>query len=509
MLPGVDVRGGDNLPGKSSGDGYIVAAPSAHKSGHSYVWVNEPGTVELAEWPPALLALMAARKHKDAATMQGAAMDSTPTVVNNVEAYVSKALQNTAETVATTPSGQRHDALLKAATSVGRLIEYVGKDRATAALVGAVEAWGGGVNDADTQTIADGLAYGSAHPKQLAVGAAAHESAASGAEATEPRKLFQIQPLSDFEHVPPQKWLIEGVLIEDSIAFMFGLPDCYKSFCAQAMAYAMYNGSPWYEKATVQGSVLYIAAEGVRGMYTRMRALAQYHGTEVPSNLQVIGQAVYFGEPAYLAQLQEDLAAMSEEQRPKLIIIDTLGRSTGPLHENDTKDMGMFVDALDSIRRATGACVLCVHHTSKAGEDMRGNITLRGAATTMLKVTRRGENSTEVTAFKQKEDAKFKPLILEVVPVELDPFTSSIVLRPTDEMLYIETATAKELNKAKVLTILQGGPLTSSEWKARAMAALDLSDTTVARYMRALKSEGTVLQQGRGICTLAQPTQAA
>jgi len=270
LLPGVDVRGEP---------GYIVAAPSAHKSGNYYEWVNEPGTVELAEWPPALLALMATRKHKDTATMQGATVDSTPTVVSNVEAYVSKALQNTAETVATTPSGQWHDALLKAATSVGRLQEYVGKDRATAALTGAVGAWGVGVNDADTQTIADGLAYGVAHPKLLRVGAAASGAAASGAaasgaaasgatasgaEATESRKLFQIQPLSDFEHVPPQKWLIEGVLIEDSLAFMFGLPDCYKSFCAQAMAYAMYNGTPWYDKATVQGNVLYIAAEGVR-----------------------------------------------------------------------------------------------------------------------------------------------------------------------------------------------------------------------------------------------------
>jgi len=253
-------------------------------------------------------------------------------------------------------------------------------------------------------------------------------------------------------------------------------------------------------------TVHFILARVLRGMYKRMRALAQYHGTEVPHNLQVIGQAVYFGEPAHLKQLQEDLAAMSVEQRPKLIIIDTLGRSTGPLNENDTKDMGMFVDALDSIRRATGACVLCVHHTSKAGEDMRGNITLRGGATTMLKVTRKSEKTAEVTAYKQKEDARFEPLLLEVVPVELDPFTSSIVLRPTEDMCVIEPFTATEAKKAKLLTILQGGALTSSEWRARALATLDMADSTATRYIKALKTEGVVEQQGnRGPYALVAP----
>lgn len=498
LLEGVDVRGDGGL---------IVAAPSGHKSGGSYEWVNKPVATPLAEWPPALLALMAARTHKDAATMHGATMDSTPTVVSNVEAYVAGALQNMAKTVAATPSGQRHDALLKAATSVGRLMEYIGKDRATAELTGAVEAWGAGVNGADTQTIADGLAYGSAHPKQLAVEGAASGATVGGATAHESKTLFTIESIKDFEHVPPQKDIVEGMLQEDSLAIVYGASSAYKSFAMFGLAFAMCHGMSWYGRKVEQGNVLYIAAEGGRGLYLRARALAQFHDVDIPDNLSIIGKSVYFGEAAYLNLLCEKLEAMPVEQRPQLIIIDTLARNIGALNENDATDMGQFTMALDRVRHITGGCVLAVHHENKGG-GMRGSMKLINDYDTVIKMTRQEagiRNHTLMTCVKVRDRPEFDPMLLGVTRVELDPFTSSLVLEHVTEY-NIEPFKATESKKAKLLTILQGGPLTSSEWRARALATLDMADRTAIRYIQALKTEGVVEQQGaRGPYALVAP----
>jgi hypothetical protein len=82
------------------------------------------------------------------------------------------------------------------------------------------------------------------------------------------------------------------------------------------------------------------------------------------------------------------LAEIALEVGAKLVVIDTLARSTLGARENDTQDMGAVVANLDRIRLATGACVLNVHHSGKdLTAGARGSTALKAAMDTELELT--------------------------------------------------------------------------------------------------------------------------
>jgi DNA-binding MarR family transcriptional regulator len=71
---------------------------------------------------------------------------------------------------------------------------------------------------------------------------------------------------------------------------------------------------------------------------------------------------------------------------PVLVVYDTLARCSTGMAENDTGDMGVFVEHADLVRRATGATQLFVHHSGKSGQEERGSSALRAACCMMQRV---------------------------------------------------------------------------------------------------------------------------
>jgi len=51
---------------------------------------------------------------------------------------------------------------------------------------------------------------------------------------------------------------------------------------------------PWHDKPTQQGSVLYIAGEGVSDLKRRVKAFQHYHGLGPMGSFYVLQQAVNF-----------------------------------------------------------------------------------------------------------------------------------------------------------------------------------------------------------------------
>ena len=86
------------------------------------------------------------------------------------------------------------------------------------------------------------------------------------------------------------------------------------------------------------------------------------------------------------AIVDEDLA-----YRPELIVIDTLNRNMGG-KESDEMDMGAFIREADYLRVRYRATVVIVHHTGWNVERERGHSSLKGAADTMIAVTKLGTN---------------------------------------------------------------------------------------------------------------------
>jgi Bifunctional DNA primase/polymerase, N-terminal len=104
IAPGLDVRGDG---------GYIVAAPSVHKTGKRYMWLDE--NAPIAVLPPWLLSLIC-REPKTAS------MPTQRQPENRQNAYVEAALRDELEQLARTVEGDRNNQLNKSAFALGQFI---------------------------------------------------------------------------------------------------------------------------------------------------------------------------------------------------------------------------------------------------------------------------------------------------------------------------------------------------------------------------------------------------
>lgn len=193
---------------------------------------------------------------------------------------------------------------------------------------------------------------------------------------------FDTYSYRDLANLPQPEWLVEGWLQEQSFGVLVGPSGVGKSFAAISLMLSIATNSSWYGHEVKTGSVLYCAGEGHRGLFKRINAWSVHNKQMIDDDkLRIVPRAPSLFEPKEFVKLQSTALRMNN---CNLIVIDTLGRAFTGYDENSTKDMGLFVDAVDRLRVTTGATVLIVHHTNGQGEVERGNKALRGAADTML-----------------------------------------------------------------------------------------------------------------------------
>lgn len=178
--------------------------------------------------------------------------------------------------------------------------------------------------------------------------------------------------------VPP--YLLKGYLYRSTVARLVGASGTGKSFLALSIAVAVRGGREWFGHRTREANVVYVVAEGAAGMGLRLRALRQAWG------LKDTGVA-FLTMPVQMCDGEEWDAFLAEcvEREPGLVILDTQARMTLGVDENSNTDMGIVVEAADRLKRATGACVLLVHHTGHERDDRaRGASSMKGAMDTEL-----------------------------------------------------------------------------------------------------------------------------
>lgn len=222
---------------------------------------------------------------------------------------------------------------------------------------------------------------------------------------------------------PAPPWLIEGLLTVDSASWLIAAPSSYKSFVALDWAGHVGAGRPWLGRTTTAGPVVYMVAEGVGGMGPRIRAWEQRNGPMVPA-VRFLPMPVQIGKPDHWAALVEACRRIA----PVLVILDTQARITVGLDENDNTAMGGVVDAIESLRKATGACVLVVHHTGRNGTHARGASALDGAQDTELRLTRTADYRVTLQVDKSKNSRDDERVDLELFVTQLDNGGDSLVV---------------------------------------------------------------------------------
>lgn len=234
-----------------------------------------------------------------------------------------------------------------------------------------------------------------------------------------PKPRIRILNLDDIENLAPPSFLVEEVLTESGLSMLWGRSGAMKSFVALDIAMCISTGTPWHGKATKHGLVVYVAAEGSHGLGRRAIGWRRTRGRELSAPLFKL-------IPHSVALTSDDLEAMvaailALEARPVLIVIDTLARTFGAGDENKQADMNAYVSAADKLREATGANVMIVHH-SGVHEDRRerGSNVLRGAADTVIKVSRKEDKLDIINQGpegKQKDAEEFKTIKLRTQKV--------------------------------------------------------------------------------------------
>lgn len=231
--------------------------------------------------------------------------------------------------------------------------------------------------------------------------------------------IYETLDLASIDALPPPTWLIDGLVPEGGLTFIYGKPGKGKSFFSLDMALRIAHGFDWHGKECKQGGVLYIAGEGKGGYRNRVHGWHLKHGL-VPdcAPFRLLPRSVNFMNPEEVAKLVRTVKAVVGDA--KLVVVDTVARVLPGAEENASKEMGLFVAACDAIRETCKVAVIGVHHSGK-DEDrgMRGSSSLEGAGDCVLHL-KRGDDSpvVEVVTEKQKDGEEAKPVYLRLEKVE-------------------------------------------------------------------------------------------
>src|SRR4051812_24417004 len=140
-------------------------------------------------------------------------------------------------------------------------------------------------------------------------------------------------PRSALASIPAPQPLIDETLDCDSVAVLAGPTGTAKSLLALQWGVAVASGGRWLNRDAGQGSVIFVAAEGVSGLHHRLVALEEHLGRAVPDTFFVRPEPVNLGKPGEVDRFVEEVAPL----RPRMIIVDTLARCMVGTDENSAQ----------------------------------------------------------------------------------------------------------------------------------------------------------------------------
>lgn len=300
--------------------------------------------------------------------------------------------------------------------------------------------------------------------------------------------LAEMLSADELSERPAPEPLIKGLLNLDSIAWVIGAPGSKKSFVVLDMAARIARGLSWQGLRVHQGPVVMIVAEGAGGMSTRVRAWQRTHGPIGGVDaFRVLPRPVQVTDTVGWQVLVEACRRI----KPVFVVIDTQARVTVGMEENSAKEMGVFIEAAERIRQATGACVGVVHHTGRTGGDARGSSAIDGAQSTELKVVRQDALTGVLRVEKQKDlpEREEMPLFFDLVSLGPDADgdeVTSLVLAETNA--FRRAAGGPE------------GPEGPEEWVAASVSVVEmvlqvLADHGLARGVTKTEARGIIVER--------------
>jgi putative DNA primase/helicase len=227
--------------------------------------------------------------------------------------------------------------------------------------------------------------------------------------------------IAELEREPPVNWLIPGYLAARELTCIYGKGGTLKSYTALG----------WSLQLACAGKrVLYVAAEGTSGLRSRVDAWRAKHSKweDIPC-WHYFNSNVYVDQEKPLVMWANGLYHYLGGKKGKgdqldLIIIDTLARNfLGD--ENSAKEMGMFVEGCETLRKSFNTAVLVIHHEGITTGRDRGSPALRNATFAMFKTSNprfsdNGNASVQFECDRMKDAAQPDELRIQFDLMHLD-----------------------------------------------------------------------------------------
>lgn len=198
--------------------------------------------------------------------------------------------------------------------------------------------------------------------------------------------------------------LIEGFLYENTLAAIYGKPKGGKSYVAMDWGLHIALGRPYRGNPTKQGTVLYVACEGVPGIKKRLAAFKKFvlngENPVIPFHLCSARLDLIHDYDWFI----QDMKNIVGDEPVRLIIIDTLNKSLVG-SENSDQDMGSYLRAAEAAREAFNACVLIIHHCGHDNTRPRGHSSLVAAVDSLISVQKKDGRTIVKSELMKDEEA--------------------------------------------------------------------------------------------------------
>jgi hypothetical protein len=222
---------------------------------------------------------------------------------------------------------------------------------------------------------------------------------------------FRMMSDSELAQLPPQSWLVKGIIPDASVGSIFGQSGTYKSFLALDLMAHISNGWAWFGCKVKAAPCVYVPFEGHGGIPKRVAAwrLARQH--QVCSEAVATTKMRFISDAVNLRDSQDRdrlVQTLTESQwAGGVLCIDTLAQAGAGIDENSSEGMGEMVAIFQELQHRLGGVVLVIHHSGKQeSAGMRGWSGLRGALDFVIKTglpDRAGKLEAEFTLDKVKD----------------------------------------------------------------------------------------------------------
>lgn len=290
--------------------------------------------------------------------------------------------------------------------------------------------------------------------------------------------------------------LIEDLLNTGDLSVLYGKSGSGKTFHALDLAFHVASGRPWHgNRAVKQGLVIYVAAEGGKGILKRLAALDKHFQPDsdiplavIPCPIDLLSSGKH-SDTRQLIDLVREIEA-KYGQKAELLIVDTLSRALAGGDENASTDMGTFVQHIDQLRTEIQTHVMVVHHSGKEqSRGARGWSGIRAAVDTEIEV-----HEGMFTAMKQRDIDAIQPIPFRLKQIPIGRFRDKEVNSCVVEYMTPAQATFEAAKSAATQDDLQvliglAEAQTNDGGKCRDVFDIELTSKAIGAALGVQKSD--------------------